>query len=39
MAIDKQLISTLSAQAKASPRLRRVYDLRNTLDGTIASRC
>lgn len=30
MIIDKQLLGTLSAQAKASPRLRQAYDLRNT---------
>ena len=30
MIIDKQLLDTLSAQAKASPRLRLAYDLRNT---------
>ena len=30
MIIDKQLLDTLSAQAKASPRLRQAYDLRNT---------
>ncbi|MCQ2181813.1 MAG: WbuC family cupin fold metalloprotein [Bacteroidales bacterium] len=29
MIIDKQLLDTLSAQAKASPRLRQAYDLRN----------
>ena len=30
MIIDSQLFDTLSAQAKASPRLRQAYDLRNT---------
>lgn len=30
MIIDNQLLSTLSFQAKASPRLRQNYDLRNT---------
>ena len=30
MIIDKTLLDTLSAQAKASPRLRQAYDLRNT---------
>ena len=30
MTIDNQLLDTLSAQAKASPRLRQAYDLRNT---------
>ena len=30
MIIDNQLLDTLSAQAKASPRLRQSYDLRNT---------
>lgn len=30
MIIDNQLLDTLSAQAKASPRLRQAYDLRNT---------
>lgn len=30
MIIDTQLLDTLSAQAKASPRLRQNYDLRNT---------
>ena len=30
MIIDNQLLDTLSAQAKASPRLRQNYDLRNT---------
>ena len=30
MVIDKQLLDELSAQAKASPRLRQSYDLRNT---------
>ncbi len=30
MKIDEQLLDTLSAQAKASPRLRQAYDLRNT---------
>lgn len=29
MIIDNQLLDTLSAQAKASPRLRQAYDLRN----------
>ena len=32
MIIGKQLLDTLSAQAKASPRLRQAYDLRNTLE-------
>lgn len=30
MIIDKSLLDTLSAQAKAKPRLRQSYDLRNT---------
>lgn len=30
MIIDKQLLATLSAQAKANPRLRQNYDLRTT---------
>ena len=30
MIIDNQLLSTLSSQAKASPRLRQNYDLRNS---------
>lgn len=30
MIIDKQLLDTLSAKAKASPRQRQAYDLRNT---------
>lgn len=30
MIINKQLLSTLSAQAKANPRLRQNYDLRNS---------
>ena len=30
MIIDKNLLDTLSAQAKASPRLRQAYDLRTT---------
>lgn len=30
MVIDKQLLDELSAQAKAGPRLRQSYDLRNT---------
>ena len=30
MLIDKQLLDNLTAQAKASPRLRQHYDLRNT---------
>lgn len=30
MIIDKNLLNELSAQAKASPRLRQAYDLRNT---------
>ena len=29
MIIDKSLLDTLSSQAKASPRLRQAYDLRN----------
>ncbi|MBQ0087921.1 MAG: WbuC family cupin fold metalloprotein [Prevotellaceae bacterium] len=29
MIIDKQLLDTLSSQAKSSPRLRQAYDLRN----------
>jgi cupin fold WbuC family metalloprotein len=32
MLIDTNLLNTLSAQAKASPRLRMNYDLRNTPD-------
>ena len=30
MIIDNQLLSTLSSQAKVSPRLRQNYDLRNS---------
>ena len=30
MVIDSALLDTLSAQAKASPRLRQAYDLRTT---------
>lgn len=30
MTIDNQLLSTLSSRAKASPRLRQNYDLRNS---------
>ena len=30
MIIDKKVLDELSAQAKASPRLRQAYDLRNT---------
>ena len=30
MTIDNQLRSTISSQAKASPRLRQNYDLRNS---------
>ena len=30
MIIDQKLLDTLSSQAKASPRLRQAYDLRNT---------
>lgn len=30
MKIDNQLLNTLSAQAKANPRLRQSYDLRTT---------
>lgn len=30
MVIDKQLLDELTAQAKASPRLRQAFDLRNT---------
>lgn len=30
MIIDKQLLDTLTARAKANPRLRQPYDLRNT---------
>ena len=30
MIIDQSLLDTLSSQAKASPRLRQAYDLRNT---------
>lgn len=30
MIIDNQLLDTLSSQAKANPRLRQAYDLRNT---------
>ena len=30
MIIDKSLLDTLSSQAKALPRLRQAYDLRNT---------
>lgn len=29
MKIDKQLLNTLSSQARANPRLRQAYDLRN----------
>ena len=32
MIIDKKLLDDLSAQAKASPRPRQAYDLRNTLE-------
>ena len=32
MIIEKQLLNTLSSQAKSSPRLRMNYDLRNTPD-------
>ena len=32
MLIDKELLDTLTAQAKASPRLRMHYDLRNSQD-------
>ena len=32
MIIDKSLLDTLSSQAKANPRLRQAYDLRNTPD-------
>lgn len=34
MIIDKKLFDDLSAQAKASPRLRQAYDLRNTPEDT-----
>lgn len=34
MVIDKNLLDNLTAQAKASPRLRRAYDLRNTPEVT-----
>lgn len=39
MIIDKQLLDTLSFQAKASPRLRQAYDLRNpsTSSGQVQS--
>ena len=39
MIIDNQLLDTLSAQAKASPRLRQAYDLRNpsTSSGQVQS--
>ena len=39
MIIDKQLLDTLSSQAKASPRLRQAYDLRNpsTSSGQVQS--
>ena len=30
MKIDNHLLDTLSAQAKANPRLRQAYDLRNS---------
>lgn len=30
MIIDQKLLDTLSSQAKANPRLRQAYDLRNT---------
>ena len=32
MLLDQELLNTLTAQAKASPRLRQNYDLRNTPD-------
>ena len=32
MIIDKKLLDSLSAQAKANPRLRQSYDLRTTAD-------
>ena len=32
MLLNQELLSTLTAQAKASPRLRQNYDLRNTPD-------
>ena len=34
MIIDKNLLDTLSSQAKASPRLRQAYDLRNPSTGS-----
>lgn len=34
MIIDNQLLDTLSSQAKASPRLRQAYDLRNPSTGS-----
>ena len=39
MIIDKSLLDTLSAQAKANPRLRQAYDLRNpsTSSGQVQS--
>ena len=39
MIIDNQLLDTLSSQAKASPRLRQAYDLRNpsTSSGQVQS--
>ena len=30
MLLDQELLNTLTAQAKASPRLRQNYDLRNS---------
>ena len=32
--IDKELLDSLTAQAKASPRLRMNYDLRNSAEDT-----
>ncbi len=32
MVIDEKLLDELSAQAKASPRLRQAFDLRNTIE-------
>lgn len=32
MLINQELLNTISAQAKASPRLRQNFDLRNTPD-------
>lgn len=33
MIIDRQLLDALSTQVKSSPRLRQVYDMRNSENG------